>query len=274
MANTTGSMDYLENSMEKPSFIMRDYGEPSIRTGNYQSYHVPVFDARLCDESFSLDKQGFTLITQPSAVDDFSCESDVLERGYPEVVDLIQRVTGAKRVDVVDHTIRSSATESGVRGIATHVHNDYTVKSCPQKLRDHLGAELAEPLLQRRVVQINAWRPLFGPVKVAPLALMDGRSLEDDDLVPCDIVYPDRRGEIYAVKYNRTHRWFYFPEMMPDEVFLFKGYDSCHDVPSRISPHTAFHHPESLSSDRPRRSIEIRTIASFEILSITMRKNL
>ena len=263
MPNTTGSLDYLENSIEKPSFIIQAYGESSIRTGNYRSYDVAINDARLCDESFSLDQQGFTMVKHRSSVDDFHREADVSGQGYAEVDELIRAVTGANRVDVVDHTLRTSAGKQGVRGIATHVHNDYTAKSCRQKLYDHLGEDLADQLLTGRVMQINVWRPINAPVRVAPLALLDGNSLNSDDLVACDIIYPDRRGEIYAVRFNADHRWFYFPEMTADEVILFKGYDSLDDTPSRFTPHTAFHHPETRSDDPPRWSVEIRTIVSF-----------
>jgi len=35
-----------------------------------------------------------------------------------------------------------------------------------------------------------------------PLAVSDARSIDDQDLVATDLVYPDRTGEIYYVKFN------------------------------------------------------------------------
>jgi hypothetical protein len=46
------------------------------------------------------------------------------------------------------------------------------------------------------------------------------------DLVATDLIYRDRIGETYDVKYNPAHQWFCVSGMRPNEVVLFKGYDS------------------------------------------------
>ena len=263
MLDTNSLLDYLADSTEKPSFIVQELGVPSIRTSQYQARQMPIRDGR-ASGPFSLDQHGFALIERPTAVSDFADQSVIRGDYYAEVEELVKEETGACRVDIIDHTIRSSETTPGIRGIAAHVHNDYTERSCPRRLRDHLGDERADQLLKGRVVQINVWRPLMGPVRVAPLALLDGTSLTREDLVPCDIVYPDRRGEIYEVRHNPAHQWYYFPEMSRDEVILFKGYDSQRDGRVRFSPHTAFQHPASKADDPARISIEVRAIASFQ----------
>ena len=67
--------------------------------------------------------------------------------------------------------------------------------------------------LKGRVQVINLWRPIRGPLRDAPLAMLDGTTVEPGDLVASDLIYPDRSGETYSVKYNPNHRWFYIPEM-------------------------------------------------------------
>ena len=42
------------------------------------------------------------------------------------------------------------------------------------------------------------------------------------DLVASDLIYPNRGGETYSVKYNPDHRWHYVPEMTADEALLLK----------------------------------------------------
>jgi hypothetical protein len=118
----------------------------------------------------------------------------------------------------------------------------------------------AETLLKGRVQVINLWRPIKGPVQDSPLAVCDATTIDLADLVPSDLVYPQRVGETYSVKYNPAHRWFYVPHMQPDEALLLKCSDTRTDVPARFTPHSAFIDPTA-AADAPRReSIEVRTL--------------
>ncbi len=129
----------------------------------------------------------------------------------------------------------------------------------PQRVRDLLPDE-AEALLRGRVQIINLWRPLHGPLWDAPLAVCDARTVHPADLIPSDLVYPERVGETYSVTYNPSHRWYYLSAMQPDEALLLKCTDSRTDVPSRFMPHTAFIHPDAPADARPRESIELRSL--------------
>ena len=106
----------------------------------------------------------------------------------------------------------------------TSVHNDYTVKSGPQRVRDLMGEE-AEELLRHRFEIVNVWRPIRGPLRDAPLAVCDATSVAFADFVPFDLVYRNRIGETYRVRDKPAHRWFYVPEMRADEAVLIKCYD-------------------------------------------------
>ena len=106
---------------------------------------------------------------------------------------------------------------------------------------------------------VNLWRPIRGPLRDAPLAVCDARTVAAGDLVPSDLVYRDRVGETYASRYNPEHRWFYVPEMQPDEALLLKCYDSATDGRARFAPHTAFEDPTAGTDVLPRESIELRT---------------
>ena len=73
----------------------------------------------------------------------------------------------------------------------------------------------------------SIWRPISPvPVEDCPLALCDFRTVDWDDLVPMDIVYPHFVDEAYEVKYNPSHRWFYKKGMTQEDVIVFKLYDS------------------------------------------------
>jgi hypothetical protein len=90
--------------------------------------------------------------------------------------------------------------------------------------------------------------------------MADGTTVAPEDLVASDLIYPDRRGETYSVRYNPNHRWFYFPEMTADEALLLKCYDSTTDGRTQFGPHTAFVDPTTPPDTPPRESIEIRAL--------------
>jgi hypothetical protein len=142
---------------------------------------------------------------------------------------------------------------------ATGVHVDYTAKSGPQRVHDLLGRD-AEELLRGRVQVINLWRPIHGPLRDAPLAVCDASTVATTDLVPSDLIYSDRVGEIYSVTYNPAHHWFYAPEMRADETLLLKCCDTLIDGRARFLPHTSFSDPTTPPDAPPRESIELRTL--------------
>ena len=260
------SLTYLADASVKP----QTYNPPPgtgvpRRLGNYGSFRTRIYDARSVAGSLSLDREGFALTRHDTAVADFYDEKQIREVYYPEMERLVAEATGAQKVLVFDHTIRTAerAVERGLRAPVQMVHNDYTDKSGPQRVRDLLPAYEAEARLQRRFVEINVWRPIKGPVQAWPLALADARSIAPADVITCDLIYADRTGEILYGIYNPNHRWNYFPRMERHEAALIKCYDSLKDGRARFSLHTAFEDPTTRENAPPRESIEIRTLAFF-----------
>jgi hypothetical protein len=237
---------------------------------------VSIFDARSIADSLELDEQGFELRACPAQFSDFYDEAAVRARYYPEVRAAMLELTGAHEVIVFDHNVRSAARaargEVGVRVPVAQVHNDYTEQSGPKRKREILEEAGRSELMNRRVAFVNLWRPIVGPVWDNPLAVCDARSIAIDDLVPTEIQHfgeddltePRHRGEIYSVRANPAHRWFYASQMRPDEVLLLKCYDSRTDVPARFMPHTGFQNPACPPEFIPRESIEARTLVIFD----------
>ena len=119
----------------------------------------------------------------------------------------------------------------------------------------------ADELLRRRFSVVNVWRPIRGPLQDSPLAVSDAKSVRFDDLVATDLLYRNRTGEIYMVKFNTEQRWFYAPQMGTEEVLAFKCFDSAEDGRARFAPHAAFEDPSTPLDAWPRESIELRTLA-------------
>lgn len=234
----------------------------------YLLQNVPIRNAREAGENFSLDRQGFELRHSPVRTDDLYDDAKVTGAYYAEVEALVRDATGASRVRVFDHTIRSNAAgrkgTTGVRGPARRVHNDYTLTSGPQRVRDLFPPDEAQQLLGRRFAIVNVWRPIRGPLQEAPLALCDASSTVESDFHVSQLIYPSRAGETYGVAFSPRHRWFYFPDMSRDEALLFKCYDS-DPVRARFTPHSAADDPRGLAQPQPRESIEVRTLAFFDM---------
>jgi hypothetical protein len=233
-----------------------------------EPHRVAIRNARPIAPQLSLDREGFLLRRHATEVADFYDDDEVRRIYYPEVEQLLRETTGAAKVVIFDHTRRNSNTRLGegdirAREAAATVHNDYTEKSAPQRVRDLLDPAEAEARLERRYLEINLWRSIAGPVAAWPLAVCDARSIEAKDLVASERRYPGRIGEIYHVAYNPRHRWFYFPELRRNEVLFIKCFDSARDGRARLSVHTAFEDPTTPAGAPPRESIEVRTFAFF-----------
>jgi hypothetical protein len=259
------TLNYLAPMAERPYYYTYPPppGVPGRNTHGDRR-RVAVHDARELAHA-SLDVEGFALVKLASRVDAYDAQV-VVSDYYPEVENAVREFTGARRVLVFDHNVRntdrSSQGSEQTQAAVHYVHNDYTVSSGPQRVRDLVGGEEAEALVQRRFAVINVWRPIRGPVQQSPLAFCDASSLAREDFVPTDLRYRDRVGEIYSVTWRSEHRWFYYPLMRSDEALLLKCYDS---EPQRacFTAHSAIDDPSSPAGAASRESIEVRTLAFF-----------
>jgi hypothetical protein len=259
-------LNYLAPMTERPRYYAYEPqpGEPRSNL-EPEPHQVRIHTLRPIADELGLDVQGFALKEQRSAVQDFWDDEEVRRVYYPEAERFLMDVTGASRIFIFDHLQRrrvpgqQDRSRSGPRQPATRVHVDHTDRSGPQRVRDLMGDE-AEELLRGRVQVINMWRPIRGPLRDAPLAVCDSRTVAPDDLVASDLVYRDRTGETYSVRYNPAHRWFYVPEMRRDEALLLKIADTKTDISARFMPHTAFTDPTTPPDAFPRESIELRTL--------------
>jgi hypothetical protein len=227
---------------------------------------VAIRNGRRETDRFALERNGFRFVRHDTKVVDFFDEDEVRRVYYPEMAELVKAESGAARVAVFDHTLRTADDElresRKIREVVRRVHNDYTEWSGPQRVRTFLPDE-AEELLTRRFAVIQVWRPIRQPVESWPLAIADAQTISPDNLVVTERRYPDRVGQTYAITYNPAHRWYWFPRMRPDEALVFKTYESSKDGRARWTAHTAFADPTTPPDARPRESIEIRTLAFF-----------
>src|SRR5438094_8743369 len=263
----SAGLHYTLDTGAKP--VNETFGPGNIhrrQSGETEERAVAIHDGRPLKDEFDLEVTGFEFAEHKTQVRDFFDVDELKRVYYPEVEALVKKVSGATRVVVFDHTLRSGDEAEReaklVREPVLTVHNDYTEWSGPQRVRDLLPDE-AERLLRRRFAIIQVWRAIRKPIQANPLAILDSRSLVPEDLLVAERRYPHRVGQTYRLKYNPGHRWFYFPEMRRDEALVFKVYDSETDGRARFTPHTSFVDPATPPGSSPRQSIEARTLAFF-----------
>ena len=239
-------------------------GAPSS-SGGAAMVPVRVWNGWPDRSEFTLDTHGFAVRQEPTEFTAWYDRDAVLGDYYPECEEAVRAVTGASRAVAFDHNVRHvprAEQESGdvhVARPAKGAHNDYTGRSAPVRAAEVLGG-----IPQGRYSYVNLWRPIAEPLRDAPLAVVDGRTLSPADLVLTELRYPDRSGWIHRVRHSPDQRWIYFPDMAHREVLLLKCWDSEPGGGVTHTVHSAFDDPTIPADSPPRESIEVRVICIWD----------
>lgn len=234
----------------------------------YREYDVTISDMRPVARELSIERNGFVLVERASAVEDFYDEDEIARVYMPEVVDLITELTGADKVITfgkMTRTDASGAAEGNQPAFGAHV--DYGDRTVRQFAADVLGNDEAERRLRGRYMLVNVWRPIT-VVRRTPLAVCDARTIFAKDMYDSEVrggLGDPSRPTLYgfSIGFNPEQRWYYVPEMRPDEALAFKLFDSDSSA-VQWTAHSAFELPDTPSDAPPRESIEVRTIAFIE----------
>lgn len=272
----TGELSYLAPE----STVLRRFTAPgaSVNTGVYRTYQMPIRNGRPIRDQFTLDRNGFELVTHASAVTDFTDREEV-DRIYPgEVAEFVRSRTGADKVATLGWVLRRSADPgaNASQPQAALVHCDFSVTGAIPRAKDAYATRFPDGPGYRRALLTSVWRVFTPPPQDWPLAVCDYASVGPEegldnrlyfvDKIPDDLyaeMPPDAPGTSgFEWRHNPAHQWWYFSDMTRDEVLFFKFNDSDHSRAWRV-PHSAFH-DKGARATQPRHSIEFRTIAYFE----------
>lgn len=241
--------------------------EHKAHPATYETHPCRIADGRPMAADFTLPDFGFSFLNHLSKVKNFYDDDEIKNVYDAEVAALIKSQMGARDVVVFDHTFRTAddAISSGnnTRAPVKAVHNDYTAGSARQRLLDIMPADEAEELLARRFAIVQTWRPINHPVVSEPFALCDGRTIPEGGFVALQRRYRHRTAETYHISYSGGLEWYYFPEMAPEEVLVFKVYDSDASKGVPFTAHTAFDDPTTPADARARESVESRALVFF-----------
>src|SRR6202020_923031 len=163
------TLNYIVDDGNKVFTIVAIPGGSDTRSGGTPDpRRVKIHNGRPHVKEFDLEKNGFRFVEHDTKVKDFYDEDEIKRVYYPEMVELIKAESGAKRVVVFDHTLRTADKEvreaKKIREVVRRVHNDYTEWSAPQRVRDILPDE-AEDLLKRRFAIIHNVSPIHIPLE-------------------------------------------------------------------------------------------------------------
>lgn len=183
-----------------------------------------------------VDVAGFAVYHAPSKTVDPAVffapdDSDVRDRYYPEVEQLLREKLGpkVKKVAIFDHTVRRH-DPAAPRQPVQQVHVDQTPRAAEARVRRHLPADEVDDLLKARHQLINVWRPIGHPASDFPLAVIDWRTTAPEDLVKVDLLYPTKNREIGDGNDDRGK------EMLPDPE---KAMDiTNYEARGRLQPNT------------------------------------
>jgi hypothetical protein len=228
-----------------------------------EPHPMRIFNARLDDISFQ--RNGFTLLKHHTDAD-LTDQADAERRYYPEAKRLVQELTGAREVFAFFGVMRGGEDAAG-GGPALSAHVDFTEAGLNDWI-ERIAPDRADELKAKKLANINLWRPIK-PVESMPLAICDQRSVEKSDFLRISFAREQNGEQIisknrgFNTAYNPNHRWYYYPDMQPDEVLAFKLLDT-RDPERRMTAHTAFEDPNSAPDAPKRLSYELRTIAVFD----------
>lgn len=258
-------VNYTGATSTRPQFHANDH---SLDRVALDSRAVPIVDARTLIEPPSLAREGFELFRRGTEVSEFRDTAQVMRVYSAEIQRFVQELTGADVVAVVGSaTLRfgERSSEAGSRdnsNAARLVHIDTSDLTAAQFAN---ASAPKDSRAIRRIAQHNIWRTFSGPPQDVPLALCDARTVAAEDVIPADANF-DRNGKVdwsfeaLLLRYNPAHRWYFFSDMTPDEVLVFKRHDTDLSEPHWV-PHSAFSDPRVPADCIPRASVEMRTIA-------------
>ncbi|NBC35310.1 hypothetical protein GTZ99_01910 [Novosphingobium sp. FSY-8] len=275
-------------------FVTRRYvrAGAEINTGEYRDYDCVIRDGMPFRDHFQFDTHGFVLGKGATAVQDFWNNEEVAAIYDAEAAQIIKRLTGADRVAPQGWMRRTSADLSaraaeqtqgyqhsgGIQPPAGEAHVDYNTKTAHKAAARMHEQHFGTPDGYGRFICVSLWRTFSPGPQDWPLAVCDGRSVGDDEGKSNTLFVVDQfpQGEAltapvpgeddmiaaYIFNHRPEHRWWYFSNMVQDDVLLFKFHDSDHSKTWRC-PHTAFH-DNSLPGAQTRSSIELRAVAFFD----------
>jgi hypothetical protein len=256
-------LNFLRPMAVEPALDITGAGRGNLKL---ESRSIDLADADAQDPPPTLASHGFGAVPFSALLP--AAEVDPAYRRYFAnlCAAAVKQETGAALVVGVPMAVQIRRSNGADQEAPISIcHTDYTPGSTVRRASQVL-ARLGKKRLPPRFAAFNAWwlaRP--GP-QDRPLALCDATSIAAPDLQVgrAAVLAPDKSamdyGELAFQRYSPRHRWYWYPELEPDRLLLFCGFDSDSARPSMVT-HCAFANPECPPGTPPRISVECRCFA-------------
>ena len=239
--------------------------------------------------AWDLAVNGFTFVPAAMPIADFHNRAAVRNEYGPRLSEIVEATTGANRAFLVGQQVRTEQTGRGISSAsyARFAHSDYGPEYEPifRRLlssRYGLSKDEAENC---GICLVGYWAPIERPAYRDPLCLLDSTSVDlEKEMVryiyqfdgelhysskrPLEkrLPVPAQDAPAIAPVYSPNHRWFFAPDMSPEEAVIFKQYDCRENMEARACWHNSFHDTfhDGWQDCPGRRSIEIRLLLTFD----------
>ena len=253
----------------------QEVNDPDERAALYHNQSIRVHNARLLNPPATVDVQGFQLVKQTTKVTNFLDMDTAISEFYPECSEVVKQITGCADTYVTQHQYRNGfnnlpeghpkrmqPTPNGSPGGYGGTHSDIS------PMAENRWDDIVD---NRHCAMFNLWRSidLENDIETMPLAVLDMTSLTFDDMVAADAWGGPTKDQqhlvSYRLAYNPEQRWYYYPKMKPDEMLVFKQYDTRQSDPTmRQAYHGAVVDPCTTDDSPLRQTIEVRVLALFD----------
>lgn len=220
---------------------------------------ISVRDERSADISTSFEQASVEFAAFHTDVDVLNDELAWQPSYDTDIKRFLKTRLDIDEVIVFDHTVRID-DETSDRKPARNVHSDYSKNSAQQRLIDLLGEAQAAEWATGHYAFINVWRPVEAEINSSPLGFILPGSVDEQDWILIDLIYPERQGQILGLAANPAHQWIYRSMMTPNEVAFFNIFDN-RGLPSVV--HSALDMTENPAKHSVRKSIESRTLVRY-----------
>lgn len=243
---------------------------------------TPVRDGRALQgagmsEADFLADHGFALLDAPTRVTDWGDAAQVAELYFPEIEAIIrERLYPGRKLAIRQPPSvvrRGAGTATPQYGAGVHSDHGTTADDFQNNVTAFTNADIGaqwraafEGDQVEGFVSLDFWRTtnMAGPLKHMPLALCDPTSVDHHDIIPTALEGIAPGGALthhVSLAHNADQRWYYYPDMRPDEMLVFKLFQLMKDEAEptwRACFHTAFEDPTAPADAQPRQSCEHR----------------
>ncbi|OTB13861.1 hypothetical protein K445DRAFT_24358 [Daldinia sp. EC12] len=235
----TMDLEIFKNEKPYELYQVEGLAENELTNVVYEPRNIAsqLEDIRGREGEFSLHENSFCYMQHISQVPVLE-EKDMIHPYAAEVNGLLKEIFNTPHTICYDVRRRMNRTYSQEESMSssrtvpsppvTLVHTDHTPEGGWSRIKRHLSGEEFDRFSsgEWRARIVNVWRPITSPIIDNPLGLCDFRTVDDDDLLASDHVSVFSTVEVFQLKYNEKHHWYYLKNQTSDEICIFIAFDS------------------------------------------------